>query len=246
MTRRGMEISVSNSGWGEARTIDITVLLADVASHLNRLLVEPVVEHISVVPVCHPGAVPMTPYRHGAPGPITIQLTARDRKWAKFSYQFAHEFCHVLSDYERLGSNPNNWFHEALCELASVFTLRRMAERWPTQPPYPHWTEYAGNLASYAEDLLTNDSRTLPEGVHLATWLSNEECELRKNAELRGKNAIVAYQLLPLFEEDPSGWNAVHRMPSSTGILTEYLADWHECVQPADKPFVKRVIGAFQ
>ena len=63
--------------------------------------------------------------------------SARDRKWAKFGYQFSHEFCHVLSNYENLKANPNNWFHEAICELASVFTLRRMAERWPTHPPYP-------------------------------------------------------------------------------------------------------------
>ena len=163
-----MIIDVEPFGWGTASPEDIGVLLADVASHLHRLLVEPVVEQIRVVPASGPDAVPITLFRHAQSGPITIQLAARDTYWAQFSYQFAHEFCHVLSDYERLRDNPNRWFHEALCELASVFTLRRMAERWPTQPPYPHWTEYAGNLASYAEDLLTNDSRTLPEGVHLA------------------------------------------------------------------------------
>ena len=188
----------------------------------------------------------MTLFRHGAPGPITIQLTARDRKWAKFSYQFAHEFCHVLSDYERLGVNPNNWFHEALCELASSFTLRRMAERWPTQPPYSNWADYAPALSDYADDLLADENRQLPEGLTLATWLPVYENELRQDPYIRDKNAVVAYKLLPLFEADPSGWNALRRMPGSTGILTEYLADWHECVQPADKPFVKRLIGAFQ
>lgn len=241
-----MELSVSNIGWGEARPIDVGVLLADVASHVNRLLVEPVNEQIRVVPVSGPGAVPRTRYRYGVPGPITIQLTARDTYWAKFSYQFAHEFCHVASDYERLGESPNNWLHEALCELASVFTLRRMAERWPTHPPYPHWAGYASALSDYADNLLTDKNREMPEGLTLATWLLMHETELRQDPYIRDKNATVAYQLLPLFEADPSGWNAVRSMPSSTGILTEYLADWHECVQPADKPFVKRVIGAVQ
>ena len=241
-----MIIDVEPFGWGTASPEDIGVLLADVASHLHRLLVEPVVEQIRVVPASGPDAVPITLFRHAQSGPITIQLAARDTYWAQFSYQFAHEFCHVLSDYERLRDNPNRWFHEALCELASVFTLRRMAERWPTQPPYPHWTEYAGNLASYAEDLLTNDSRTLPEGVHLATWLSNEECELRKNAELRGKNAIVAYQLLPPIRRGSQRLECRAPYAQFYRDLDGDLADWHECVQPADKPFVKRVIGAFQ
>lgn len=241
-----MEISVSNSGWGAAQPIDVAVLLADVASHLNRLLVEPVAEQIRVVPVSGPAAVPRTLYRYGALGPVTIQLTARDRKWAKFSYQFAHEFCHVVSDYERLGENPNNWFHEALCELASVFALRRMAERWPTQPPYLHWAGYASALSDYADNLLADENRQMPGGLTLANWLPVHEGELRQDPHVRVKNAVVAYRLLPLFEAEPSGWNAVRSLPSSTGILTEYLADWHEGVRTADKSFVKRVIGAFQ
>ena len=241
-----MELSVEPCGWGEADPSNITVLLADVASHLNRLLVDPMADRIMVVPVSGAGAVPRTLYRCSASGPITIQLTARDRKWAKFAYQFAHEFCHVLSDYERLGDNPNNWFHETLCELASVFTLQLMAERWPTMPPYSNWADYAVSLASYADDLLANENRYLPINLTLATWLQMHENELRQDRYLRDKNAIVAYQILPLFEADPSGWNAVRNLPDSEGFLMEYLADWHKRVEPEDKPFVNRLIGAFR
>ena len=241
-----MIIDVEPFGWGAASPEDIGILLADVSSHLDRLLAEPVVEQIRVVPESGLDVVPITLFRHAQSGPITIQLAAQDTYWAQFSYQFAHEFCHVLSDYERLGDNPNKWFHEALCELASVFTLRRMAERWPTQPPYPNWTDYAPAFSNYADNLLSDENRQLPKGPTLATWLPKHETELRQDPYIRDKNAIVAYQLLPLFEEEPSGWNAVRSLPSSTGILTEYLADWHECVQSTDKPFVERVIGAFQ
>lgn len=241
-----MIIDVEPFGWGAASPEDIGILLADVASHLDRLLAEPVVEQIRVVPASGPDVVPITLFRHAQSGPITIQLAAQDTHWAQFSYQFAHEFCHVLSDYERLRDNPNQWFHEALCELASVFALRRMAERWPTHPPYSNWTDYAPSLDDYADNLLSDENHQLPEGLTLAIWLPMHETELRQDAYIRDKNAIVAYQLLPLFEAEPSGWNAVRNMPSSSGILTEYLAAWHGCVQPADKPFVKRVIGAFQ
>lgn len=241
-----MRIEVERQGWGEAIPQDVAVLLADVASHLNQLLVEPVLDHIKVVPVSGPDMVPKTLYRYSAYGPITIQLTARDRKWSQFAYQFSHELCHVLSNYELLHDNPNDWFHEALCELASVFTLRRVAERWPTLPPFRNWADYAPHLASYADDLLDNKNRRLPVGSTLGHWLSAHEDQLRSDPYLRDLNAVVAYQFLPIFEAEPIGWNAVCHLPISSGYLMEYLGDWYECVASNDKPFVERLIRAFQ
>ena len=168
-----MNIEVQPGGWGDAHPSNVASLLGDVASHLNQLLTKPVSDHIKVVPVFGADAVPRTLYRYSVNSAITIQLTARDRKWSKFAYQFSHEFCHVLSDYERLGDDLNNWFHEALCELASVFTLRRMAERWPTRPPYPNWADYASALTDYAEDLLKDENHQLPGGWTLAQWLGS-------------------------------------------------------------------------
>ena len=56
---------------------------------------------------------------------ISIKLSARDTYWNKYAYQFAHEFCHVISKHDNLKENPNNWFHEAICELSiHAFTLR--------------------------------------------------------------------------------------------------------------------------
>ena len=240
-----MEILVQRSGWGDALPVDIPALLINTASHLNGFLECPVSDLILVVPAPERDWTPRTHYRRMTDEPITIQLTARDNYWGQFAFQFSHEFCHVLSNYERLRSNPNQWFHEALCELASVFTLRRMAERWPTQPPYPNWAEYAPSLASYADDLLNNENRGLPAGMSLRHWLSVHEEQLRSDPYLRDLNAVVAYQLLPIFEAEPTGWNAVRNMPSSSGYLVEYLADWRASVASADKPFVKRLIEAF-
>ncbi len=151
-----------------------------------------------------------------------------------------------MSDYERLGEGPSGWFHETVCELASVFTLRRMAERWPTEPPHSHWADYAGSLASYADDLLSQVERQLPAGMALSTWLRSEEEALRKDRYLRDKNAVVAYSLLPIFEDDPAGWNAIRRLPASSAMLMDYLLEWHASVEPTDKPFVKRILDAFQ
>ena len=241
-----MEITIEPYSWGEARPTDIRTLLSDVGSHINRLMRDPFAGSIQVVPAPCGDFIPMIHYRASRQDLITIQLTARDKKWAQFAYQFAHEFCHALSNYALLRSNPNKWFHEALCELASVFTLRRMAETWPTLPPYPNWADYADSLASYADDLLADEERHLPVGITLATWLSTHEAELRNNAYLRPKNAVVAYTLLPIFEEEPEGWNTIRKLPVSSGSLTEYLEDWHQRVDAADERFIKRLRGIFQ
>lgn len=240
-----MRIVVESCGWGMARPVDIEVLLKDAASHLSQLLRNPFRGTVAVVPAPRTDPIPRAHIRSHPGCPFRIQLTARDTRWAQFAYQFSHEFCHVLSNYEHLQENPNNWFHETICELASVFTLRRMAERWLTHPPYPHWTDYARELARYVEECLSHKKRQLPAGMTLSTWLLSEEEGLRKDRYLRDKNAVVAYSLLPIFEDDPAGWNAICSLPDSSAMFRDYLIDWHSQVEPVDKPFVTRISDAF-
>ena len=241
-----MKIAVAPFGWGEAMPIDVQSLLIDVASHLAGCLRSPIEETIVVVQAPPDDLTPRTHYRLSPGGPVFIQLTARNRKWAQFAYQFSHEFCHVISNYQRLRSNPNDWLHEAICELASAFTLRRMAESWPHRPPHPHWASYAGSLGDYAGQLLSKEERLLPSGMTLGDWLLVHEEELRQDPYQRDLNAVVAYALLPFFEKQPDGWNAIRNLPISRGPLGEYLVDWSEQVDSVDKPFVRRLIGAFQ
>ena len=240
-----MKIVVAPYGWGEARPIDILLLLMDTASSLTQSLKNPLTGTVVVVPSLPSSENPMTYYRVSTDQPFFIELTAHDRKWSQFAYQFSHEFCHVLSDYERLRDSPNNWFHETICELASVFTLRRMAERWLTQPPYPNWSGYSESLASYVQERLSSKEHQLPTGTTLSTWLSFEEEGLRKDCRMREKNSVVAYSLLAIFESDPGGWNAIRNLPDSPSMFKDYIAEWHARVEPADKPFVKRISDAF-
>ena len=109
----------------------------------------------------------------------------------------------------------------------------------PSRPP-------AESLASYAENLLSQEERQLPAGMTLSSWLQSEEEGLRKDHYLRDKNAVVAYSLHPIFESEPAGWNAIRRLPASSTMLMDYLFEWHASVEPADKPFVKRILDAFQ
>ena len=241
-----MNLTVAPYGWGTALSIDVQLLLEDTASHLNRLMRDQVGGTVIVVPAPCDGFSPRTHYRPSPNDPFFIQLTTRDKKWAQFAYQFSHELCHVLSDYERLAEGPNGWFHEAICETASVFTLRRMAERWPSSPPYSNWSDYAGQLASYVENCLSKEERRLPVGMTLSPWLLSQEDSLRQDRYQRDKNAVVAYTLLPIFESEPSGWNAIGNLPDSSAMFKDYLSEWNSQVEPLDRPFIERIVRLFE
>ena len=241
-----MNICVSPCGWGLSLPSNIEALLMDTASHMNRLLRAPFTGTIVVVPASSSDPTPRANFRSSPDEPFPIQLTASDSRWAQFAYQFSHEFCHILSDYERLRENPNGWFHEAICELASVFTLRCMAERWSSCAPYPNWVEYSDSLLSYAEDCLSCEDHWLPVDTTLSAWLLAEEETLRKDRYLRDKNATIAYSLLPIFEGDPSGWNSIRKLPDSSESFRDYLHHWHSTVDPVDRPFVNRILNAFE
>ena len=242
-----IQLQVSQADWGDIQPNKIAVLLQDTAFHINRLLRVPFNEKIQVDPsqVDHPKVL----YRSSSTEPYIIWLTARNNFWCQFAYQFAHEFCHVLSGYENLRENPNNWFHEAICELASVFTIRRMAQRWLTHPAFPKRTDYAAALRDYWQNLLNNQETQLPENMTLHSWLSLREDELRENPvaerEQRNNQALVAYQLLPLFEDIPNGWNAIRKLPNSSDRFADYLIAWYWAVDPNDKVFVARIAEAF-
>ena len=73
-----------------------------------------------------------------------------------------------------------------------------------------------------------------------------EEDSLRQDPYQRDKNAIVAYELLPLFQNEPTGWNAVGHLPNSSAKLNDYLREWYTKVDVVDKPFLKRTLEAFE
>ncbi len=242
-----IQLCVSQGNWGNIQPNEIAVLLQDTAFHINQFLLVPFQEKIQVVPsqVDHPKVL----YRSSTEEPYIVWLSVQDHFWCQFAYQFAHEFCHVLSNYQKIKDNPNNWFHEAICELASVFTLRCMSRRWHTHPAFPKCTDYAATLRDYWQNLLNNQDAQLPENMTLHSWLSLHEAELRENSvaerEQRNAQALVAYQLLPLFEKTPSGWNAIRKLPNSSDRLADYLVSWHRAVDLDDKAFVAKIAEEF-
>ena len=242
-----LRVRAEPDGWGNAQPIDIERLLEDTASHLNRELRNPVTGTISVRSAPATDREPRLLIQYSRPGFYCVQLTAIDRHWCQYAYQFAHEFCHIVIDPYRGESPSTQWLEEAVCELASVFVLRRMAERWLTQPPYPNWASYSSPLAEYARQRLDEPERSLPSDVSLADWFSANEGALRQDPYQRDQNALIAYNMVPIFETLPESWNAIQRLPADQHPTTDsptraHLQSWRAAVDPRDRHVVDQVM----
>lgn len=183
-------------------------------------------------------------------------LSARDTRWAQYSFQFAHEFCHALANYANSSqqtipdrSNTNLWFEESLCETASLFCLRAMSRTWQVSPPYPAFRAYAPWLSDYAQQRLALPEHRLPAGTSFAYWFHRHEPALRKDAGHRDSNTIIAAQLLPIFETEPAGWEAVTFLNrgSSNGqeSLSEHFTRWRANCPNRLRPFVSKLAAVF-
>ena len=193
-----------------------------------------------------PRGGPITLFARGPAGEYRVRLNTGENYWSQYSYQFAHEFCHILCG--NVEDEPSNkWFEESLCEMASIFAIRCMAETWKTDPPYPNWLGYASSLKEYSDDLIQKAAK--PPGGNLAAWYKENEAQLRKEPCQREKNRVVAVVLLPLFEKQPEHWEAVswlNAAPSPTPhSFTEYLTSWQSRAPAKHRPFIGQVAAKF-
>ncbi len=187
---------------------------------------------------------PRAHYNRGPDGRFVIQISIGDRLWANVAYQFAHETCHFMTRfYLQPLDRPMRWFDESLCELASLFVLRRMAATWATAPPYPHWASYSAALDSYDKERLQH-LRTFVSPNDFRSWLSEELPALNRDAVIRDLNAIVAWWLLPVFLDDPMIWKAtefINDAPDISGDPQCYFESWLASTDLEAQPFVRKI-----
>ncbi len=233
--RVAVNIEVAPGDWGSARAEEIRLVLASVAeTFLDRVGLERDELNLRVIPRA---GSPRVLYERGEDGQYVIQLTARDRRWFQYAYQFAHELCHVASNYDHkvvvddAVAEDNQWFEESLCETAALFTLKALTPAWRMHPPSRDWIEFGPSFAAYADYLLKEPHRHLPSGRSLREWYADHRTELSDNPYLREKNEVVASVLLPLFEAHPEFWRAIAFLntdpASAAKPFRAYLADWY-------------------
>jgi hypothetical protein len=189
---------------------------------------------------------PMVTFQRGPNNEHNVLLNTQGTLWAQYSYQFAHEFCHIMCNYDE--PKNNHWFEETVCELASMFAMRRMSETWKTKPPYSNWKGYAPSLFSYAANLIKDGQ--VPEEKTFIKWFEENRTELGKSdGGLRAKNKIVAVELLPLFEAKPAEWQAVQYLngwkSEGNQPFDAFLKSWRQNAPEKHRPFIENIAEKF-
>ena len=180
--------------------------------------------------------------------PYQIRISARDTYWCKYVYQFAHELCHVMTNFDRHRRRRHGWFDESLCELASLFVLQRLATEWIEDPPaaITGATAYAPHFATYAAE--TADQYAHLRSDDLPRWLRDNGATLNRNRYQRRLNGTAAVALLKPFLDDPSLWRdcrALNRWdPAADSTFGEFLHSWaahlRDCGLEPRAPFLIR------
>jgi len=248
-----LDIHVQANAFGRVSTADITAVLQAAGTEIWRHCPR---AQLNGIDVYHRADHPQTDFKRTPSGRISIGLSSRDTYWAQYSFQFAHEFCHALANFSgnprrliRYPRSANLWLEESLCETASLFVLRAMNRSWRTAPPYPAWQGYAPSFSAYAEERLALPEHHLPVGMPFLVWFRENQSALRENSDLRDQNTIVATQLLPIFEAEPRGWEAVAFLNRGSAdpnkSLAQHFAEWRS-LYPSDlRPFVTRLAAVF-
>jgi len=239
-----LEIRADN--WGDASRDDILAVCESAGLELTPYFPGRKLEPIAIGQTN--GSSPITLFKRTANGQVRMLLNTRDTFWAQFAYQFGHELCHVLCNY-READNPQLWFEESLCETASLFVLRRMADTWRTDPPYSNWKSFAPAFDNYVDERISNTAKL--EEKSFAEWYRNHRAELEKDGTNRTLNQVVAVRvLLPLLQKSPQHWQALDHLnqwdPKLRPTLPQYLQDWHDRVPAEHRPFVAKIAERFE
>lgn len=167
--------------------------------------------------------------------PYEIRLSARDRYWCQYVYQFSHELCHVMTGFDRHREHRHQWFEETVCELASLFALHWLAKAWDETPP-PEIVgakDFAPHHKTYAEDIQTRYG-PVPNGQP-GDWLAMNIERMEADPYIRDLNGMAAVTLLGPFREDPSLWRDCGSLtqwnPGFDTTFADYLDSWAACVR---------------
>jgi len=236
---------VESRGFGNS-AVDIKKLLDSAGRELWKHFPDYKIEKLVVA---RGRSGPITLYNRNSKGEIVIRLDTGNTLWAQYSYQFAHELCHVLCGYDE-DYKGNMWFEETLCETASLYAMRAMARAWKTDPPYKHWSNYRDALRSYCDNVVKK--RTKVHEIYekgLAGFYKTHKDRLTKEPCDRALNGAMSLVFLKLFEEEPSRWGAVRWLnstPSPKGeTLAQYLTKWRNAAPEKHKPFIEKIAGLY-
>lgn len=167
-----------------------------------------------------------------------VHLNTSGAKYQQYTYQFAHELSHILTNFHLSeGVEKFKWFEESLAELASYYVLSEYAK----QPPYIggytalQWQNYLKtNYDQLEQELKT--ARGLSIDDPIAPWFPKNERHLKKNATMRDLNWWMAWHMYPYFNQNPEiFWGACGLLNrwnvKKDRNFEQYLASWESVLK---------------
>ncbi len=221
-----LDLSIDSGGWGIANPTDIAAVLNSAA---EVLLCHIAGDRTKAVRVIHASDCPRTHYERGLRGEYVIGLTATDRHWAQYAFQFGHELLHLVSNYDVDRSHEVQWVSECLAEVASLFVLGSMSHQWQIRPPYEAWRPFAYHLGEYLKDRL-NEFQGEASGDTAREIILAHLQLLREHPYDRTLNGRIAARLLRAFRDDPSIWSTTQFLNLGETILGkthhQHMREW--------------------
>ncbi len=222
-------ITIENSNWGGVSLSAVHGVL----DSAYEVLIQAFNKHPAApIQVAWWSQSPRAFYDHR---PYQIRISARDTYWCQYVYQFSHELCHLMTNFDRHREHKHKWFEESLCELASLFVLHRLANGWRDNPP-PCVLEaeaFAPHFRTYAEEIQQGYEQ--PADGDLRAWLAGNLDRLEEDPVIREVNGTIAIALLDRFLEDPSLWRDCGQLNGWDVTTNEtfegYLEAWAEHLQ---------------
>ena len=217
------DIKVEDSDWGEVSIEEIHKVLISTA---NQIL--PYTKRVNWKPILikRSNNGPMVLFERGKNDEYIVLLNTNGRYWCQYAFQFAHEIGHILCGYHQ-ENKRHLWYEEAVCEVASLFALRKMTKAWSEYPPYPHLITYAPEFQKYADKRMGVDDTT--DAFNFPEWYQKNRNALEQEPTNFDRNLIVASRLLPIFEKNPMLWDACNMLsfPEQNMVsFEEYLQKW--------------------
>ncbi|MDA3954652.1 MAG: hypothetical protein PF485_13470 [Bacteroidales bacterium] len=133
-----------------------------------------------------------------------IALNVSDLNYNQIAFQFSQELCRIYCD-----PRMRSWLIQLLSHLYALYAIDMLGAKWEKNPPNNELKDYWYNFDSYKSNLLgAAFSKVDIVKYQVANeWVKYQVNKLRqKNNVNRGKLLIIAYELLPMFKENPESW----------------------------------------
>lgn len=182
---------------------------------------------------------PLTEWNATDPTCRTIYLASDSLYWSQQVYQLAHELTHYF--IRGTQDDHNNWFYEALAELASNYFLLKMAGNCKNSSDQ-RFQQYASSLSSYQQQTSMYEA---PDIDDVSLWLRKNESYLLSHKEARCLNAQVAKLLFPYFQKEKDIWNILLFAPHQNTCLADLFLPWEKAI-PDQCAYLRRHIEHFR